>query len=167
MAGIPVEHMNALERLGESVLSGGVGETADLVRQAHEMGIDPVKTLNSLLNGIKDVDRRYAQGQMDINDIMWSSINVKEALDIIDGAIRRRDINLGFLGRVVFGTVHGDIHDIGKTIASMLLRAQGFEVVDLGVDVTALPGQVPPSEQGRSGKNQAARGSHGLSQNVF
>lgn len=93
----------------ESVLFGGVGETADLVRQAHEMGIDPVKTLNSLLNGIKDVDRRYAQGRMDINDIMWSSINVKEALDIIDSAIRRRDINLGFLGRVVFGTVHGDI----------------------------------------------------------
>lgn len=134
---IPVEHMNALERLGESVLFGGVGETADLVRQAHEMGIDPVKTLNSLLNGIKDVDRRYAQGRMDINDIMWSSINVKEALDIIDNAIRRRDINQGFLGRVVFGTVHGDIHDIGKTIASMLLRARGFEVMDLGVDVTA------------------------------
>ena len=134
---IPVEQMRLLDRLGESVLSGGVGETADLVRQAHGMGIDPVKTLNSLLNGIKEVDRRYAQGQMDINDIMWSSINVKEALVIIDGTIRRRKIDLCFLGRVVFGTVHGDIHDIGKSIASMLLRARGFEVIDLGVDVAA------------------------------
>lgn len=134
---IPVEHMKILDLLGEKVVSGGVGQAADLALQAHEMGIDPVKTLNSLLNGIKEVDRRYAQGRMDINDIMWSSINVKEALKIIDSATGRGRIDLGFLGRVVLGTVHGDIHDIGKTIASMLFRARGFEVMDLGVDVSA------------------------------
>ncbi|MGB4681853.1 MAG: cobalamin-dependent protein [Dethiobacteria bacterium] len=128
-------HMEILDNLCEKVISGGVGEAADLARQALEESIDPVKTLNALLNGIKEVDRRYAQGQMDINDIMWAAINIKEALQIIEAAIRSENISLNYLGRVVIGTVHGDIHDIGKSVAAMLLRARGFEVIDLGVDV--------------------------------
>jgi 5-methyltetrahydrofolate--homocysteine methyltransferase len=134
---IPHRHMELLDHLSESVLSGGVGEAADLASQAHAEGIAPPKTLNALLSGIKEVDRRYARGQMDINEIMWSAINVKEALQIIDRAIQDEKIALSFLGRIVFGTVHGDIHDIGKTITAMLLRARGFEVIDLGVDVSA------------------------------
>ncbi len=134
---IPVSHMNSLDRLSEAVVSGGIGEAADWASTALKEGIGPVKVLNALMNGMKEVDRRYAQGQMDINDIMWSSTNMKEALPIIETAIQHEDIRLSHLGRIVFGTVHGDIHDIGKTMVSMLLRARGFEVIDLGVDVSA------------------------------
>lgn len=134
---IPHRHMELLDRLSESVLSGAVGEAADLAAGANREGIAPLKTLNALLSGIREVDRRYARGQMDVNEIMWSAINVKEALLIIDRAIQDDQVDLNFFGRVLFGTVHGDIHDIGKTIAGMLLRARGFEVVDLGVDISA------------------------------
>ena len=134
---IPVNHMNILDRLSEAVVSGGIGEAADLASTAIEENIDPVKVLNALMSGMKEVDRRYAQGQMDINDIMWSSTHMKEALPIIETAIQHEDISLSHLGRIVFGTVKGDIHDIGKTMASMLLRARGFEVIDLGVDISA------------------------------
>ncbi|MBN1536281.1 MAG: cobalamin-dependent protein [Anaerolineales bacterium] len=134
---IPVDHMNVLDRLSESVVSGGIGEALDFASTASEMGIDPVKVLNALMNGMKEVDRRYAQGQLDVNDIMWSSNHMKEALPIIETAIHQANISLNHLGRIVFGTVQGDIHDIGKTMVSMLLKARGFEVIDLGVDVSA------------------------------
>lgn len=133
---IPVHHINLLDQLSEAVVSGGVGEAADLARTAITEKIDPVIVSNALMSGMKEVDRRYAQGQMDISDIMWSSTHMKEALPIIDTAIQHEDINIRHLGRIVFGTVKGDIHDIGKTMASMLLRARGFEVIDLGVDIS-------------------------------
>ncbi|HOG47569.1 MAG TPA: cobalamin-dependent protein [Anaerolineae bacterium] len=134
---IPIGHMNILDQLCEAVVSGGIGEAADWANRAIAEGIDPVTTLNSLLAGMKEVDRRFAQGLMDVNDIMWSSMHMKEALPIVEAAVRHRDISLSHIGRVVFGTVHGDIHDIGKTMVTMLLRARGFEVIDLGVDVSA------------------------------
>jgi 5-methyltetrahydrofolate--homocysteine methyltransferase len=74
---------------------------------------------------------------MDINEILWSSSQMLEALPVIETAIKHEDISLSFLGRIVFGTVQGDIHDIGKTMVSMLLRARGFEVIDLGVNISA------------------------------
>jgi methanogenic corrinoid protein MtbC1 len=134
---VPVGHRNTLDQLGEAVLSGVVGEAADLATTAIELGIHPVNVLNVLMNGMKEVDRRYARGQMDLSDLMWSSTHVKEALPIIETAIQHEGIRPRYLGRVVFGTVRGDIHDIGKTMVSMLLRARGFEVIDLGVDVAA------------------------------
>lgn len=134
---IPVNHMTILDRLSEAVVTGGVGEAAELAGAAISENIDPVIVLNALMSGMKEVDRRYAQGQMDISDIMWSSTHMKEALPIIETAIQHKDINLRNLGRIVFGTVQGDIHDIGKTMTSMLLRARGFEVIDLGVDISA------------------------------
>jgi 5-methyltetrahydrofolate--homocysteine methyltransferase len=129
--------MTILDELSDAVVSGGVGEAVDLASTALEEGIDPVIVLNVLMNGMKEIDRRYAQGLLNINDIMWSSNHMKEALPVIETAIHHQNISLVHLGRIVFGTVQGDIHDIGKTMVSMLLKARGFEVIDLGVDVSA------------------------------
>lgn len=134
---IPIHHMTILDELSDAVVSGGVGEAVDLASTAIEEGIDPVIVLNALMNGMKEIDRRYAQGLLNINDIMWSSAHMKEALPIVENAIHHENIRLNHPGRIVFGTVQGDIHDIGKTMVSMLLQARGFEVVDLGVDVSA------------------------------
>ncbi len=134
---IPVNHITILDQLSEAVVCGGIGEAADLVNTAIAEGIDLVIVLNALMSGMKEVDRRYAQGQNDINDIMWSATHMQEALPIIEAAIKHEDISLSHLGRIVFGTVQGDIHNIGKTMVTMLLRARGFEVIDLGVDISA------------------------------
>ena len=83
------------------------------------------------------MDRKYAQGQMDITDIMWASARMKEAMPVLEKAVQQQAINLHHLGRIIFGTVQGDIHSIGKTIVSMLLRARGFDVIDLGEDIPA------------------------------
>lgn len=132
---IPIRHMEILDNLRESVISRGFGEATDWSKVAMEEGVDPLKALNSLMNGMKEVDRRYAHRQIDISDIMLSSITLKEALPVIEYAVQKENISLKHIGKIVFGTVYGDVHDIGKTITTMLLKTRGFEVIDLGVDV--------------------------------
>ncbi|MBN1318952.1 MAG: cobalamin-dependent protein [Anaerolineales bacterium] len=134
---IPVHHMHILDRLTESIVAGRDGDATDCANAAIKENIDPVKTLNALAGGMKKVDWLYSQGQLELSDILWASMNMKEALPIIEAAIQRERICIKHPGRIVFGTVQGDIHDIGKTITSMLLKARGFEVIDLGVDVPA------------------------------
>ncbi len=132
---IPIRHMEILDDLCESVISGKFRESTDWAKVAIEEGIDPLKALNALMSGMKEVDHRFAHGQVDLSDIMLSSISLKEALPIIETAIKNANICLNHVGKIVFGTVCGDVHDIGKTITMMLLKARGFEVIDIGVDV--------------------------------
>jgi len=134
---IPKRHMEILDQLNSSVVNGSPGEAKDWAEIAIEEGVDPLKALHALSDGMKEVDRKYARKQIELTDIMWAAENMKEALPVIESAIQRRDINLQHLGKIIIGTVQGDIHDIGKTITSMLLKARGFEVIDLGVDIPA------------------------------
>lgn len=132
---IPVNHIHILDQLSNSVISGFVGEVSDWVDAAIEEGVDLLKILDALRSGMKEVDRRYDRDRLGITDIMWSSTQMKAALSLIESAIQHQQIQQTYLGTIVFGTVKGDIHDIGKNITSMLLKARGFEVRDLGVDV--------------------------------
>lgn len=134
---IPIEHINIMDELFNSVISGSIGEAAYWARTAIEQQVDPAKAMGALANGIKEIDRRYVQGHIELNDIMWASTHMKEALPVIEAAIQEKQIEIPYIGRIVFGTVKGDIHDIGKTMTSMLLKARGFEVIDLGVDIPA------------------------------
>lgn len=134
---VPRRHMEILDELKNSIVTGVIGEATDWATMAIEEGVDPLKALNALTDGMKEVDRRYARGQVEVNDIMWAATNMKEALPVIEKAIQQKDIQVQHIGKIIFGTVQGDIHDIGKTITSMLLTARGFEVIDLGVDVAA------------------------------
>jgi len=134
---IPKRHMEILDQLNISIVNGITGEAREWAETALEEGVDPLKALNALADGMKEVDRRYAREQIELTDIMWAAENMKEALPVIESAIQRKDINLQHLGKIIIGTVQGDIHDIGKTITSMLLKARGFEVIDLGVDIPA------------------------------
>jgi 5-methyltetrahydrofolate--homocysteine methyltransferase len=133
---IPIEHINIMDELHNSVVSGAMGEATYWARTAIEEQVDPAKALSALANGMKEVDRRYDQGQIEINDIMWSSTHMKEALPVIEEAIQEKQTKIPYIGRIVFGTVKGDMHDIGKTMTTMLLKARGFEVIDLGVDIS-------------------------------
>lgn len=134
---IPQKHMEILDQLQDAVIQGVIGEATQWAQTAVDQGVDPQKALNALANGMKEVDRRYTRSQMELNDVMWSAMHMKEALPVIEVALRQKDIRLRPIGRIVFGTVKGDVHDIGKTITAMLLTARGFEVIDLGVNVPA------------------------------
>ena len=107
-----------------------------LARKVVELGVDPLKALGMMTNAMKQVDKGLVRGDLALSDVMLSVYATKCALPIIEQELRRTGKGVKTLGRVVIGTVHGDIHDMGKTMVSTMLTVAGFEVIDLGVDVT-------------------------------
>jgi methylmalonyl-CoA mutase cobalamin-binding domain/chain len=134
---IPPEHMAILDRLMQSIVDGDEDETIRLAQRAVEEGVDPLKALDALTRGIREVDRSYSRAELDLPDVVLAAFAMKDTLPIIDAKLQEEQKEVGVVGTVAIGTVYGDIHDIGKTIVAMLLRSRGFRVVDLGMSVTA------------------------------
>jgi corrinoid protein of di/trimethylamine methyltransferase len=106
----------------------------ELVAKALEAGCPPLEVVErGMRPGMEEVGRRFERGEYFLPELIV-------AADIFQGVLGRRVLPLlpresRVLGRVVIGTVRGDIHDIGKNLVAAMLRASGFEVIDLGVDV--------------------------------
>jgi corrinoid protein of di/trimethylamine methyltransferase len=106
-------------------------------KKAFEEGIDPIKVLDTITVAIRDVGDKFGKGELWLTDLIGAADAMSSAMPIIEEEIRRRGSKRESLGIVVVGTVQGDIHNIGKTMVSALVSAEGFEVHDLGVDVKA------------------------------
>ncbi len=106
----------------------------DTVRSRLQVGEDPLRILDDCRSGMAAVGERFQKGDFFLAELILSAEIFKEVAALIEPQISRQrpaDIK----GRVLIGTLRGDIHDLGKNIVVTLLRAQGFEVHDLGVDV--------------------------------
>jgi methanogenic corrinoid protein MtbC1 len=132
---IPPQHIETLDHLDQSVADGSEDEATRYASEAIAQGIDPLKALEALTTGMRRVDRRFARGEIDVSDVILAAYAMKGAIPTIEYEIERTDRQVQYLGTIVIGTVQGDIHDIGRTLVSMLLKARGFKVIDLGVDV--------------------------------
>jgi len=133
---IPPEHMDILDDLTRAVVDGDDLAAENLANKALDKGIDSLKALEALTVGIKKTDRSYSRGEIELPDVVLAASAMKQALPIIEANIELDRIQETLVGTVVIGTVFGDIHDIGKTIVAMLLRARNFRVIDLGVNVS-------------------------------
>ncbi len=134
---IPPRHIEILDNLSRSMVCGADRDALRWASRAVEAGVDPIKALNALTSAMKQVDRSYVQNEMDLPDVVLATYAMKSALPTVEKEIKQTGQQVGSLGTVIIGTVLGDIHDIGKTLVTMLLKARGFEVVDLGVDVAS------------------------------
>ncbi|NPV60760.1 MAG: hypothetical protein HPY75_14015 [Actinobacteria bacterium] len=123
--------------MGETLaaLLAGLREEEALaeVRGALDDGRDPISLVEELREGMSEVGRRFEAGEYFLSELIMSAEIFKEAVALIEPRMRAGEG--GSKGAIVIGTVKGDIHDIGKNIVSTLLRCEGFEVHDLGVDV--------------------------------
>ncbi len=118
----------------EAVLKGDIDAAADVARRGLDEGIDPIELINNgFIPGINEVGDLFGTGQLFLPELIKAAKAMQAATDIINAAIPEGEGQEG--GRVVIGTVEGDVHDIGKTIVVSLLKANGFEVLDLGRDV--------------------------------
>ena len=115
------------------------GAAADsAARKVLAADADPVEAIERGLTAeLRSVGERYGRGKVWFLDLMVAAQIVQSAVQILEPEIRKRGTEKRVRGRFLIGTVAGDIHDIGKNIAGMLLMANGFEVIDLGVDVPA------------------------------
>jgi len=127
--------MPDLKQLYESVVSGDAKTTQALTKQALADGVDPLKLVNDyMVPAMDEVGRRFEANEYFVPELLISARAMKAALELIRPLLTARGDQP--LGRVALGTVKGDLHDIGKNLVGSLLEGGGFEVIDLGVNVT-------------------------------
>jgi len=129
---------DVLSALALAVEQGDRAAAAELARAALASGLSPVVVLNDgLLPGMRVVGDKFATGEYFLPDMLIAAASMKAAMAVLDPALKASDQPMAARSRVVIGTVRGDIHEIGKSLVATLLGANGFEVIDLGVDVPA------------------------------
>jgi corrinoid protein of di/trimethylamine methyltransferase len=123
-----------LKKLSEAVVTCDREAVVKAAQQAIEKGLDPVKAIEKgLSEGAIIVGDKFDKLEIFLTDLMMAADAMKAGLDVLLPLIPREKVSKK--GTVVSGTVKGDIHDIGKNILAALLRANGFDVYDLGTDV--------------------------------
>jgi len=125
-----------LEKIAERLIVGKIDEVKELSQQALDQGTSPRDIIDKgLLAGMDVVGKRFKAGDMFIPEVLLCARCMHGAMDILKPLLAEGD-SAG-VGTYVIGTVEGDLHDIGKNLVSMMLQGAGFEVVDLGTNITA------------------------------
>jgi 5-methyltetrahydrofolate--homocysteine methyltransferase len=124
------------EEITDSMITLDVSKTADLTRAAVENGVPAIEILNQgLLPGMKIIGDRFRSGEFFLPEVILAGRAMKAAMAHLKPAFQKEGTTIR--GRVAIGTVKDDIHDIGKNLVIMMLEGNGWEVMDLGVDVDA------------------------------
>lgn len=105
----------------------------ELVPQALDQGVSATEILNALMDAMSVVGEKFKAGTVFVPDMLVSARAMKAGTAIIKPYLIDSDVKS--VGKIVLGTVQGDLHDIGKNLVGMMLEGKGFEVIDLGVDV--------------------------------
>jgi corrinoid protein of di/trimethylamine methyltransferase len=131
-------HERLFDEMTRAVIDGLPDRARSLAEEALRLDVDPLAAIDQGLKpGMDVVGEGFARGELFIPDLMMSGEAMKAAIGALEPEMVRRHAQRQVLGRVVIGTVKGDIHEIGKTLVATMLAANGFEVHDLGVDVSA------------------------------
>jgi len=122
--------------MAQSVIDGDTDRAAELAQQALAQGILPLDAINQgFVLGVNQVGQQYGCGDMFLPDLVMAGEAMKAAVAVLEPEMQRSGTQRKMLGKIVLGTVKGDIHEIGKTLVGTMLTANGFQVFDLGTDV--------------------------------
>jgi 5-methyltetrahydrofolate--homocysteine methyltransferase len=125
-----------LQDLFDAVLSGNAEQAKLKVQTALNLKIEPSQILNQgMIAAMAEVGERFEKGEYFVPEMLIAARAMQQGLTILKPHLQQSD--LVSQGKVVIGTVKGDLHDIGKNLVSMMMEGAGFEMVDLGTDVSA------------------------------
>lgn len=125
--------MSELQKITETLIAGN-SELVELVQKALDSGIGANDILQKgLMYGMDIVGERMESGEMFIPEVLMAAHQMSEALTILKPLLSEEESVSA--GKMVIGTVKGDLHDIGKNLVTMMIESIGFEVIDLGIDV--------------------------------
>jgi 5-methyltetrahydrofolate--homocysteine methyltransferase len=128
--------MTLLDNLSEQLQNGDDDAVRELTRSAVDAGLAPADILDrGLLHGMGIVGARFRDREIFLPDVLLAARAMRAAMTVLTPLLVRDAVPSA--GRVVLGTVSGDLHDIGKNLVGVLLQGAGFEVIDLGADVPA------------------------------
>ncbi|MCD6095168.1 MAG: corrinoid protein [Thermoprotei archaeon] len=134
------EEREILEKIKNYLANIEIDKVPDAVKEALNKGIPPLKIINeALAPAMNIVGKKFEEGEYFLAELVAAGETFKEVLGILRPLLLKSGEKIKRLGKVVIGTVRGDLHDIGKNIVATMLESAGFEVYDLGADV-------PPEE---------------------
>lgn len=128
--------MALIQEISDFLQKGRAKNVKTLVQQALDEGMDPKVILNEgLLDGMMIVGEKFKKNEVFVPEVLVAARAMNAGLTVLKPKLV--EVGNEPIGRVVIGTVEGDLHDIGKNLVSMMLQGAGFEVIDAGVDVKA------------------------------
>jgi 5-methyltetrahydrofolate--homocysteine methyltransferase len=132
-----------LQQMYDNTVLGKVQEVTNLTREGLEVGVDPLDMLyggenkekggRGLLPALQEVGRRFEVGDFFVPEMLMSARAMQGALTLLRPLLAAKGEKT--VGKIVMGTVKGDVHDIGKNLCNIMMEGAGFEVIDLGVNV--------------------------------
>lgn len=125
--------MDELKELSEFIKSGEVEKSVDLVRGIIDK-LDTKKIVNCMTESMRELGDRFEKKQIFIPELLVASDVITELMPILEPYIQKKKMHKK---TIVLGTVEGDMHEIGKNIVSVVLKAEGYNVIDLGTDVSS------------------------------
>ena len=127
--------MTDLSKIANAIYDGEAGIVSELTKAAIEEGMSATEILeNGLMAGMNHVGKDFKEGELFVPEVLVASRAMREGMEILKPLLVTQKIKSP--GKVVLGTVKGDLHDIGKSLVAIMLQGAGFEVIDLGVDVS-------------------------------
>lgn len=131
-------HKELIGKINDAILNCDEGRTIELIKSALEERISPLEIVErGLREGVDEVGKRFERGECFLPELVRAGRILENSLKIIGPALKEAHINLETSGKVILGTPKGDIHFIGKKILEAMIRAKGFDIIDLGEDVSA------------------------------
>ena len=127
----------ALEELKNCIIEVDPDMAEDAAKAAKDAGVDAIEAIeNGLSKGLEVVSKQFDEGEMFVPDLLLAAEAFETAVEILTDGLSDEEKLKSSSGKILIHTVEGDIHDIGKNIVKTMLTAAGFEVIDLGRDVS-------------------------------
>ena len=123
----------AIEKVYDLVSRGKAKLTPAAVQEAIDAGYAPEEVLNKMISAMDVVGEKFKTGEIFVPEMLIAAKAMKKGVEVLKPLLASGEA--GAKGKVIIGTVAGDLHDIGKNLVAMMIESTGFEVVDLGVDV--------------------------------
>jgi 5-methyltetrahydrofolate--homocysteine methyltransferase len=127
--------MADLQAIADNLIKGKAPEVKRLVQEAMDEGAAPEKILDEgLIAGMDVVGVKFKNNEFYVPEVLIAARAMNYGMEVLEPALKKAGVKA--VGRVAIGTVKGDLHDIGKNLVTMMLKGAGFEVLDLGIDVS-------------------------------
>ena len=128
--------MSIMQEISEALQKGKAKVVAELVQKALDDGENPEIVLNEgLLAGMSVIGDKFKNNEVYVPEVLIAARAMNKGAELLKPALAEKGVKP--IGRVVLGTVKGDLHDIGKNLVRMMMEGKGMEVIDVGVDVPA------------------------------
>lgn len=125
--------MSELQVIADNVIEGQADKVRELTQAALDRGIKVEEILNEgLIAGMGVVGEKFKREEMYLPEVLFAARAMKAGMGLLEPLLA--DAGVESLGKIVLGTVQGDVHDIGKNLVTIMLKGAGFEVIDLGTD---------------------------------